>query len=250
MEANQTVRTSATEHLPGKPAVYEIPPQDDTARFYAKTLMRILKSGRKLDNDEQEWMNIYNRYKTKGKKDSEEEDEISRKDLLVFFMDKIARLQIEYENKVNEIRRECDRRLEAKDKILAEKDKRIDDLIAEAQKLRDAMLTEILKIVNTGNNNAIDKIEGAHNRANGHLVSTLQASNSLSTSLANSVSTQWNNATELSKKHFTKLQEILEKEEGPGYFETFLEQILVPNIGNIKEAVKKGVPYLLQGVQK
>lgn len=217
-------------HLEGMPPVYDKPPQDDTARAYAQSLMRVLRAGRKPDRAEMEWLTLYNKHKAKSRNRDEADEyieEYNKKDIHLFFMDKIAKLQEGYDKRIADI-------LTQHRKDLADKDKRIDEIIAKQQEQKGKDFGEMVKLV------AAAGKEGADN-ANKHLATAFTATNSLNNTLLATMQTQWQNVGNLSKKHFDELNKLLEQKEKeePGFFETFVQEIIIPNQEKISNAISR-----------
>lgn len=229
-DAAQQESLNLAAHLDGMPPVYDRPPQDDTARAYAQSLMRILRAGRKPDKTEMEWLTLYNKHKAKSRNRDEADEyieEYNKKDLQLFFMDKITKLQNDYDKRVAEL-------IQQHRKDLAEKDKRIDEIVSRQQDQKGKDFAEMVRLV------ANAAKDGADN-ANKHLSTALTTTNSLNTTLLSTMQTQWQNVGNLSKKHFEELNKILaekEKDE-PGFFEMFITEVILPNKDKIGEGLSK-----------
>lgn len=237
--SNDFVNVSA--HLEGMPPVYDRPPQDDTARAFAQSLLRILRSGRKLDKKEMDWLNLYNRYKAKGRNREEIDDyidEYNKKDIHLFFMDKIEKIQENYEKRIADI-------LKDHRKEMSEKDKRIDDLVARIEEQKSKDFVNLVKLVSEASK------EGAEN-ANKHLATALTATNSLNSTLMSTMQTQWQNVGNFSKKQFEELNKLLEQKEKeePGFIDSFLEHIVLPNQDKIGNFLNRIAAPLLQNSSK
>lgn len=226
-------RSNVAAHLEGKPAVYDLPPQDDTARFYAKSLMSLIRARKKLEKDENTWLNLYNKHKrrsTREDTDEEESEELNKADIHFQFINKTAELQQNYEERLSKLQENYEKRL-------GEKDKRIDDLVAKGQEQKGKDFAEMVRLIANANK------DGAEN-ANKHLTTAFTATNSLNNTLLQTMQTQWQNVGKLSKQHFDELNKILEQKEKdePGFFEMFVTEIILPN----KDKIGNGLSSLLE----
>jgi len=242
MSALQEVeRENLAAEWPDKPAIYNIPPQSDTARYYASNLMRLLRKFKKPDPDDMQWLNLYNRHKAKSRNREEVEEYIeenTKEDLTAIFMSKMESMQKDFDKRVENLHNHYL-------KIIAEKDKRLDDIIAKQSEQKGKDFAEMVRIVaNAGK-------DGAEN-ANKHLTQALTTTNSLNSTLMNSLSNQYKHTDELDKKRREEvLRLIAEKEKDePGWFDAILEHIILPNKDNIGNAINKMAGPLLTDMSK
>ena len=234
-------RVNEAAEWPDKPAIYSAPPQDDTARFYHKYLMKLLRGGKKLDTDDWGWMNKYNKFKSRSrnKEEIEEyEEEHTKKDMQLFFMDKISTLQNSYEERILKVQL-------AHQQELQKKDKRIDELTASAEKRRDDQATEIYKMLSQTYRDTVQTVEKAHHNSNANLTKALDSSSKLNETLTSGFTEKATRFFDKEKKHSEEIERLLEKRDEPGWIETILNEVILPNKDKFAEALSSAQDYLL-----
>lgn len=240
-ETPQQESFNLAAHLEGMPPIYDKPPQDDTARAYAQSLMRILRAGRKPDRAEMEWLTLYNKHKAKSRNRDEADEyieEYNKKDIQLFFMDKITKLQNDYDKRVAEL-------IQQHRKDLAEKDKRIDEIVSKQQEQKGKDFAEMVKLVANASK------DGAAN-ANQHLATALTTTNSLNSTLMSSLNNQYKHIEEMDRRRREEIVKYLdqkEKEE-PGFFDMLMEHIVMPNKDSIGKGLSRLADPLLTEISK
>jgi len=237
-------RENLAAHLSGMPAIYhknDKSPQDDTARYFAHSLVQKLRSGIKIDADEMSWLNLYN--KNKGKSRNKEEienytEEHTKKDLQMIFMEKMESLHKNYEEKIVRLQTFYEEKLE-------KKDKRIDDLVAEANRLREKASEETLKILSSNYTDSVKTIEKAHDSSNRGLVTALEKTTSLNQTLTSGIEDRTKRTLEKEKQLIEELKKISQQEEGPGFWDMIFTEFLAPNKDKFGELLSRvSVPGL------
>lgn len=240
-DAAQQESLNLAAHLEGMPPVYDRPPQDDTARAYAQSLMRILRAGRKPDKSEMEWLTLYNKHKAKSRNRDEADeyiDEYNKKDIQLFFMDKVTKLQIEYDRKVADL-------IQQHRRDLSDKDKRIDEIIARQSEQKGKDFAEMVRLVATASK------DGAAN-ANQHLATALTTTNSLNSTLMSSINNQYKHIEEMDRRRREEIVKYLDQKEKdePGFFDMLMEHIVMPNKDSISNAISRAAGPLLTDISK
>lgn len=211
------------------PALYSGVSQSNSARSFAKRLMRKIRTGIKLSTIDWKWKNMYDNLVAGNDdfEDEEKEESEEKKDAYLILLEKMATITENCEKRIAKIQEDCNKKL-------AEKDARIDDIIAKQSQQRESDFSKLVGMI------AQASKDGA-NSANQHLTTAFTATNSLNNTLLSTMQTQWQNVGNMSKKHFEELNKILENKEKdePGFFEMFVTEVIIPNQDRIMNSINK-----------
>jgi hypothetical protein len=224
-------------HLEGTPALYQESSQNDTARSYAKRRMKDIRLGIKLSKEDGEWLNLYNNLKKRNKtvyEEDEDEESSGKQDAYILLLDKIEKLTSNFESRIEKLH--LDYR-----KQLAEKDKRIDDILAKQSEQKDKDFKGLLEMMQKSILAGTDRVDKANDNATRYLVAALDKTNSVNSTMVATINNQWQAADTLGKKRFDELSKMLDAKEKdePGFFDHFVQEIIIPNQDKIGKVLSK-----------